>query len=71
MDGPARRCVVVRAEERVRTRQGLEGLAGISAESAGARGLCLHLIEFPPGGRARAHLHEGHETALYVLEGEV
>ena len=25
---------------------------------------------FPPGGRAKAHLHEEHETALYVLSGE-
>jgi uncharacterized RmlC-like cupin family protein len=64
-------CVVVRAEERIVTIQGLQNFAGISAESAGARGICLHLITFPPGGRARAHLHEGHETALYVLGGRV
>lgn len=35
--------------------RGLSYSAGISAESAGARGLCLHTLVIPPGGRARAH----------------
>ena len=30
----------------------------------------MHLVTVPPRGRAKAHLHESHETALYVLEGE-
>jgi len=50
-------------------RQGLDYFAGISAETAGATGLCLHLLVIPPGAQARAHLHEGHESAVYVLEG--
>jgi len=25
----------------------------------------------PPGAAAPPHVHEGHETAIYVLEGEV
>jgi uncharacterized RmlC-like cupin family protein len=29
----------------------------------------MHLLVVPPGGEARAHLHEGHESAIYVLEG--
>jgi uncharacterized RmlC-like cupin family protein len=28
------------------------------------------MITIPPGGRAKAHKHEAHETALYVLSGE-
>jgi mannose-6-phosphate isomerase-like protein (cupin superfamily) len=51
------------------TRQGLTQFEGISAESAGARALCAHLLAVPPGGRAKAHRHAGHETAIYVLEG--
>jgi uncharacterized RmlC-like cupin family protein len=43
---------------------------GISAESAGARALCAHLLAIPPGGRAKAHRHAGHETAIYLLEGQ-
>jgi uncharacterized RmlC-like cupin family protein len=63
-------CHVFRAGETYAGKQGFDYFAGISAESAGARGLCMHLLTIPPGGRARAHLHEAHETAIYVLEGE-
>jgi uncharacterized RmlC-like cupin family protein len=28
-------------------------------------------LELPPGGRSRAHLHRGVESAGYVLEGEL
>jgi uncharacterized RmlC-like cupin family protein len=51
------------------TLQGLTQFEGISAESAGARALCAHLLAIPPGGRAKAHRHAGHETAIYVTEG--
>ncbi|MBO6716894.1 MAG: cupin domain-containing protein [Rhizobiaceae bacterium] len=51
-------------------KQGFDYLAGISAESAGATGICMHLLTIPPGSRAKAHLHESHETAIYVLSGE-
>jgi uncharacterized RmlC-like cupin family protein len=30
----------------------------------------MHLVTIPPGGRAKAHLHQDHETAIYVLQGE-
>lgn len=29
----------------------------------------MHLLTIPPGGRAKAHLHESHETAIYVVSG--
>jgi uncharacterized RmlC-like cupin family protein len=64
-------CVVVRATDSEPGATGLDYLAGISRESAGARSLCLQLVRVPPGARARAHYHDGHETAAYVLEGEV
>ena len=50
-------------------KQGLDYFAGVSAQSCGSEGLCLHLLVIPPGGQAKAHLHEGHESAIYVLEG--
>jgi uncharacterized RmlC-like cupin family protein len=62
-------CAVIRPEELTRGRQGLAYLPGISAESAGATGICMHLVTIPPGGRARAHEHARHETAIYVLSG--
>ena len=43
---------------------------GIAAETVGAKGICMHLLTIPPGVRAKAHLHEAHETAIYMLSGE-
>jgi uncharacterized RmlC-like cupin family protein len=65
--GPS--CRVIRPRRAGRSKQGLAHLVGVSAQSAGARALCLNLVTIPPGGRARAHKHEGHETAIYVLSG--
>ena len=64
------KCTVIHSSEYYDGKQGLSYFAGISAESAGAQAICLHLLTIPPGGRARAHLHENHETAIYVLSGE-
>ena len=50
-------------------RQGLSYFEGIAAETVGATGICMHLLTIPPGARAKAHLHESHETAIYVLSG--
>ena len=52
-------------------KQGLTYFAGIAAETVGSSGICMHLLTMPPGARAKAHLHESHETAIYVLSGEV
>jgi uncharacterized RmlC-like cupin family protein len=63
-------CTVIHTQETYVGKQGLTYFAGISAQSAGAQAICLHLLTFPPGQRARAHLHEYHETAIYVLGGQ-
>lgn len=63
-------CRVVRAEGTYDGKQGLTYFCGIAAETVGSRGICMHLLTVPPGGRAKAHLHENHETAIYVLDGE-
>lgn len=44
---------------------------GISGDTAGALGLSMHLVVIPPGARSEPHLHLGHETAIYVLQGRV
>ena len=64
-------CRIVRPDEGggYAGKQGLDYFVGISAENCGAERLCLHLLELPPGAEARPHLHEGHESAVYVLEG--
>jgi uncharacterized RmlC-like cupin family protein len=63
-------CTVIHTQETYEGKQGLTYFAGISAQSAGAQAICLHLLTFPPGGRAHAHLHEHHETAIYILSGQ-
>jgi uncharacterized RmlC-like cupin family protein len=64
-------CHVVRPDSTYAGKQGLDYFAGISAESVGAKALCMHLLKMPPGIRAKAHLHAHHETAIYLLSGEV
>jgi uncharacterized RmlC-like cupin family protein len=63
-------CRVVRAEAEFTGKQGLLYAPGISAESVGAQGIHLQIVTIPPGGRAKAHKHEAHETAIYILSGE-
>jgi uncharacterized RmlC-like cupin family protein len=62
---------VIRAGRGERGATGLDYFAGISARNAGSTQLCLQLVRLAPGARAQAHLHEGHESALYVLSGRV
>jgi uncharacterized RmlC-like cupin family protein len=66
-----RQARLVRSTETYEGKQGLTYSAGIFADNVGARALCLHLLRIPPGGRAKAHVHVGHETAIYLVEGEV
>lgn len=70
MSDESAQCKLLRADSTYEGKQGFSYFHGISAESSGATGLCMHLLRIPPGGRAKAHLHEAHETAIYVLSGE-
>ncbi len=63
-------CRVIQAADTYDGKQGLTYFCGIAAETVGSKGICMHLLTVPPGGRAKAHLHENHETAIYILEGE-
>ena len=62
-------CRVIKASEGFHGKQGLDYFSGVSAESAGSTGICMHLLVIPPGGKAKPHYHENHETAIYQLEG--
>jgi uncharacterized RmlC-like cupin family protein len=62
-------CTVIRTGGSYEGRQGLAYGAGVSAESSHARAICLHRLTMPPGARARAHLHEDHESTIYVVAG--
>ena len=62
-------CRVVKAQASFIGKQGLTYSPAISAETVGARGIHLQIATLPPELKARAHKHENHETALYVLSG--
>jgi uncharacterized RmlC-like cupin family protein len=62
-------CAVVSTQDVYAGKQGLTYFAGISAESVGARAICMHMLRMPPGARALPHLHERHETAIYMISG--
>ncbi|QRM56493.1 cupin domain-containing protein [Sinorhizobium sp. BG8] len=63
-------CRIVRPGSTYDGKQGLSYFEGIARETVGSSGICMHLLTIPPGARAKAHLHESHETAIYVLSGE-
>ena len=63
--------VLVRSGRTYEGRQGLTYGEGVFADNTGARGICLHVLRIPPGGRAKAHLHASHETAIHLIEGAV
>ncbi|MBU1192915.1 MAG: cupin domain-containing protein [Gammaproteobacteria bacterium] len=68
---PLLRPISIRPESGTATRQGLPYFVGISAETAGAQGLSMSLVVVPPGAVSEPHVHEGYETAIYVLSGRV
>jgi uncharacterized RmlC-like cupin family protein len=63
-------CRLVRADEEFVGKQGHLCAPGISAQSAGAQRLHLQIVRLPPGNRSKAHKHDDHETAIYILSGE-
>ena len=63
--------VTVRSPAEIMTKQQLPYFLGISAATAGASGISLHLVCIPPGAAAEPHVHRGYETAIYLLEGRV
>ena len=62
-------CIKLRPTGIYAGKQGFSYNEGISTESVGAKAICMHLLTIPPGGRAKAHKHLTHETAIYMLEG--
>lgn len=66
-----KQCCKLRPSETYSGKQGFDYFAGIAKETTGSQSICMHLLTVPPGGRAKAHKHETHETAIYALEGQV
>jgi uncharacterized RmlC-like cupin family protein len=63
-------CRLVKLGSTYEGAQGLSYFEGISTETVGSSAICMHLLTMPPGARAHAHLHEHHETAIYLISGQ-
>ncbi|MEY3298503.1 MAG: hypothetical protein RLZZ597_1763 [Cyanobacteriota bacterium] len=63
--------VTVRPSETVDTIQKLPNYVGISEQTAGAKGISMNIVVIPPGAKAEPHFHDGFETAIYLIQGNV
>jgi uncharacterized RmlC-like cupin family protein len=63
-------CAVLHSQASFVGKQGFSYAPAISAETVGAKAIHMQIVTIPAGARAKAHKHEAHETAIYVLEGE-
>jgi uncharacterized RmlC-like cupin family protein len=62
-------CVVHGSSSYV-SKQGSVYAPGISAETVGSEVVFLGMVTLPPEGRTKAHFHEHHESAFYLMSGE-
>lgn len=60
---------VVRGSQSYRSEQGSVYAPGISAETAASKVVFLGIVTIPPGERTKAHIHQYHESAFYLLSG--
>jgi uncharacterized RmlC-like cupin family protein len=63
--------VTVRGVGESESKQALPIFPGISGKTAGAKGLSLLKVVIPPRGSAKAHIHKGFESAIYLIQGKV
>jgi uncharacterized RmlC-like cupin family protein len=63
-------CRVIRSTVEYEGKQGPTYAGGVSVESVGSQGIWLGTVTMLPGSRTKAHFHDAHETAFYVLSGE-
>ena len=63
--------VTVRPAEKIDTIQQLPNYIGVSEKTAGAKGISMNIVVIPPSAKSEPHFHNGFETAIYLLKGEV
>jgi len=63
--------VTVRPSETVDTIQRLPNYIGISEKTTGSTGISMNIVIIPPSAKAEPHFHDGFETAIYLLKGNV
>ncbi len=50
---------------------GIHYKQGLSARNVGSTQLSCNVATIPPGGTAYAHIHDGFDLMLYIIEGRV
>ncbi len=50
---------------------GIRYLQGMSAKNVGSEALSINVATVPPGAIAYAHIHDGFEVMLFILQGKV
>ena len=63
--------ITFRPSETIDTIQKLPNYVGISGQTAGATGISMNVVIIPPSAKAEPHFHNGYETAIYLLKGNV
>ncbi len=62
---------VLRGGGRERAWNGIQYRQGLSGKNTGAQHLSINVATVPPGAIAYAHIHDGFEVMLFILQGKV
>jgi uncharacterized RmlC-like cupin family protein len=62
---------VLRRSEGSRDWNQIHYAGGLSGKNTNAQHLSMNLATVPPGGVAAAHIHDGFEVMLHILQGHV
>ena len=50
---------------------GIQYMQGLSGKNSGAKNLSINVATVPPGAIAYAHIHDGFEVMLFIVQGRV
>jgi uncharacterized RmlC-like cupin family protein len=50
---------------------GIQYMQGMSAKNVGSKNLSINVATVPPGAIAYAHIHDGFEVMLFIVQGQV
>ena len=62
---------VLRGGGQARGWNGIKYQQGLSGKNSGAQNLSINVATVPPGAIAYAHIHDGFEVMLFILQGKV
>ena len=63
--------IVVHPTATTDTKQGLPVFVGISGKNAGTKHISMNKVVIPAGKSAKAHIHKGYESVVYIIKGRV